>query len=144
MTRITFYSNLTDKTALLLHLIQSALEKRRRITILAETEQDALALSQVIWAAKPSTFLPNVLAGHPLAEQTPVIVDWQEQRFVQDDILINCAARQPAVFSRFQQLIELVGAVEAEKVIARQRFKFYRDRGYDIKHIDQRQLALND
>lgn len=144
MTRITFYSDLSDKTAFLLHLIQSALEKRRRVTVLAETETAARALSDYLWQTKPITFLPNVLAGHGLAEQTPVIVDWQEQHFTQDDILINCATRQPTLFGRFQQLIELVGEAEADKTIARARFRFYRDRGYDIQHIHQRQIALTD
>jgi len=33
--------------------------------------------------------------------------------------------------------VELVGTDEEDKALARQRFKFYRDRGYEIKHSDE-------
>jgi DNA polymerase-3 subunit chi len=58
----------------------------------------------------------------------------------QDDILINLSQKQLTVFSRFQQLIELVGADEEEKAMARRRYKFYRDRGYEVKHYNQESL----
>ena len=34
-------------------------------------------------------------------------------------------------------LSKLVGTDEEDKALARQRFKFYRDRGYEIKHFDE-------
>jgi DNA polymerase-3 subunit chi len=33
-------------------------------------------------------------------------------------------------------LIEIVGADEADKVLARDRYKFYRDRGYELRSYD--------
>ena len=39
-------------------------------------------------------------------------------------------------FSRFRRLIEIVGADEVDKAQARIRYKFYRDRGYEIKSYD--------
>jgi DNA polymerase-3 subunit chi len=59
-----------------------------------------------------------------------------------DDMLINLTAREPSFFSRFTQLVELVGADEADKVAARARYKFYRDRGYEIKNIDHAQMGI--
>jgi DNA polymerase III subunit chi len=50
--------------------------------------------------------------------------------------LINLTQKEPSFFSRFTQLIELVTNDEQDKVAARARFKFYRDRGYEIKSID--------
>jgi DNA polymerase-3 subunit chi len=43
---------------------------------------------------------------------------------------------QPVFFSRFRRLIEIVGLDEADKAKARIRYKFYRDRGYEIKNYD--------
>jgi len=54
--------------------------------------------------------------------------------------LINLSQKQLTAFSRFRQLIELVGVEEQDKILARQRYKFYRDRGYEIKHFDQQSL----
>jgi DNA polymerase III subunit chi len=136
MTRIEFYYNVASKPQLLADLVQAALNKRRQVTILAA---DALAASQVssdLWQAKPESFLPNVLANQPQAAQTPVLIDWDLKNLSQDDMLINLSAQQPSFFSRFTHLIELVGTDEQDKSAARLRYKFYRDRGYEIKNID--------
>ncbi len=140
MTRIVFYSNLADKQITLANLVQQALEKRNQVTIFASSEQDASQVNSALWQAGASSFLPNLLVTHAHATVTPVVVAWQEKPLFQDDILINLTQQQLTIFSRFRQLIELVSNDEADKVAARQRYKFYRDRGYEIKHIDQADL----
>jgi len=140
MTRVQFYSNVTDKQVAITVLAKRALAKNNLMTIMAESEQMAQAYSQGLWQQEGSHFLPNVLASHTLAKATPIVIDWQEKQLCQDDILINLSHNQLTVFSRFKQLIELVGVDEQEKVLARQRYKFYRDRGYEVKHVDANSL----
>ncbi|MGQ0442872.1 MAG: DNA polymerase III subunit chi [Methylophilaceae bacterium] len=141
MTRIIFYFNLDNKQKMLSALVCQALDKKHRVTIMAESEQAASALSNSLWSSGATDFVPNVLATHVLAPNTPVLVDWQEKTLFQDDILINLTQQQLLAFSRFRELIELVSVDEADKTAARQRYKFYRDRGYEIKHIDQANLV---
>ena len=140
MTRVIFYSNVRDKQAALMILVCKALAKRHLVTLFAESEQAAQAYSDVLWQQDSTSFLPNVLASHALANETPVVIDWQDEQFCQDDILVSLTQRQLTVFSRFKQLVELVGIDEHDKALARERFKFYRDRGYEIKHFDEAQL----
>ena len=140
MTRVIFYSNLVDKQMTLRNLVQKALEKRHLVTILTASEQAASQVNGGLWRHDASSFMPNVLASHALAAETPVLIDWQEKNLFQDDILINLTQQQPTSFGRFRELIELVGNDENDKAAARQRYKFYRDRGYEIKHIDQANL----
>jgi len=140
MTRVIFYSNVRDKQAALIILVRKALAKRHLVTLFAESEQAAQAYSDVLWQQDSTSFLPNVLASHALANETPVVIDWQDEQLCQDDILVNLTQRQLTVFSRFKQLVELVGVDEQDKTLARERFKFYRDRGYEIRHFDEAQL----
>lgn len=140
MTRVIFYSNVRDKQAALIILVRKALAKRHLVTLFAESEQAAQAYSDVLWQQDSTSFLPNVLASHDLANETPVVIDWQDEQLCQDDILVNLTQRQLTVFSRFKQLVELVGIDEHDKALARERFKFYRDRGYEIRHFDEAQL----
>jgi DNA polymerase-3 subunit chi len=137
MTRVIFYSNLADKHIALLNLLQCALDKKNQVTILTDSEDVARHLNRTLWQSDACSFLPNVLTDHTLAMNTPVIIGWEEKNLFQDDILINLTQQQITTFSRFRQLVELVSSDEADKVAARKRFKFYRDRGYEIKHIDQ-------
>lgn len=141
MTRVTFYSNLTDKQQALMVLLQRALAKKNKVTVMVDEEASAKACSASIWQADTTAFLPNVLATDQYTEMTPIVIDWQEKQLCQDDILINLSQKQLTSFSRFRHLIELVSNEEQDKTAARARFKFYRDRGYEIKHFDQLTLA---
>ena len=62
-----------------------------------------------------------------------------ENSLLQDDMLINLTQAEPSFFSRFTHLVELVSADEQDKVAARKRYTFYRDRGYEIKSINHAQ-----
>jgi DNA polymerase-3 subunit chi len=103
--------------------------------MLAQTDEAATQIQQYLWRL-PQQFLPNHSATHPLAEQTPIIVDWRLDIVPHDEVLINFQHPQPVFFSRFRRLIEIVGLDEADKADARIRYKFYRDRGYEIKNHD--------
>ena len=136
MTRIVFYFNVTNKQQLISDLVASALSKHRQVTIVEDDADKASKLSQDLWQNRPESFLPNMLIDHALATETPVVVHWHENQLLQDDMLINLTANEPIFFSRFTQLVELVSEDEQDKALARARYKFYRDRGYEIKNID--------
>lgn len=122
-------------------LVRKVLEKGHLITLFTEDESAAKAYSNVLWGNDETSFLPNVLASDPQVRETPVVIDWQANQLCQDDILVNLTQRQLTVFSRFRQFVELVGVDEKDKALARQRFKFYRNRGYEIKHFDEKGLV---
>ena len=142
MTRIDFYFNVADKHQIIEDLVQSALSKRRLVTIFTDNKIMAEKVGVDLWQNKPESFLPNALADHTLVAQTPVVIHWHENQVFQDDMLINLTINEPIFFSRFTQLIELVSDAEEEKIAARQRYKFYRDRGYEIKNINFAQIKL--
>ena len=146
MTRIDFYFNVANKSQLVVDLVQAALGKRRQVTILAADESAASQLSSDLWQTKPESFLPNVRANALHAAATPVLIGLQSDNLsndvMQDDMLINLTAVEPVFFSRFTQLVELVSDDEQDKMAARARFKFYRDRGYEIKTTDQAQISV--
>ena len=140
MTRIDFYFNVSNKPKLLVELVQSALTKRRLVTIFTDNAEDASMISTSLWQQDATSFMPNVLSSDELAAQTPVLIHYKENALLQEDMLINLTKTQPSFFSRFTQLVELVGEGEQDKVAARSRYKFYRDRGYEIKHINHAQI----
>ena len=144
MTRIDFYFNVLDKQKIIADLVQSALKKRRQITIFALDEIAASKVSADLWQIKPEYFLPNVQSNNLHASKTPVVIGFQgddlTHDLMQDDTLINLTAHEPIFFSRFTQLVELVSDDEQDKMAARARFKFYRDRGYEIKSTNYAQI----
>lgn len=139
MTRIDFYFNVANKQQLLAELVQGALSKRRHVTVLANDANNAAEINADLWQQQAGSFMPNVLVNHDLAALTPVVIHWGENALLQDDMLINLTATEPIFFSRFTHLVELVGDDEQDKVAARARYKFYRDRGYEIKNTNHAQ-----
>ena len=147
MTRIEFYSNVADKPSLLASLVESALHKRKQVTVLTENIQSASQVSDCLWQQNATTFLPHVMANHANAAKTPVVIVCKKNAvgqldiIAQDELLINLTAQEPPFFSRFTHLIEMVGNDEADKQHGRLRYKFYRDRGYEIRHVDHAKQA---
>ena len=146
MTRVDFYFNVSDKPQKILELTQRALDKHRRVMLYTVDEPQAKVLSDKLWCDTPSSFLPHCLVGADMVDEStlnfaPIVIalaisGGREAHLHQDDLLINLQTQPPTFFSRFRQLIELVGTDDADKVAARSRYKFYRDRGYEIKSID--------
>ena len=143
MTRIEFYSNVADKQQLLTSLVEKAFFKQRQMTIFTEDVDSAARVSECLWQDKPSSFLPNVMVQHPHVDTAPIVIACKKNAVnqidtvKQDELLINLTAQEPPFFSRFIHLIEIVGNEESDKSNARLRYKFYRDRGYEIEHFDQ-------
>jgi DNA polymerase-3 subunit chi len=50
--------------------------------------------------------------------------------------LMNLSGEIPPSFSRFSSLIEVVSEAPEIRQPARERFKFYKDRGYEIQTLD--------
>ena len=136
MTRIEFYVNVPDKLRKVAELGEHITARGRKLMVFAPDEETSSKLEGLLWTYQQTSFLPHCPADHPLAEVTPLIIDWRSETPVHDDVLLNLRQEHPPFFSRFQRLIELVGVDEADKVQARQRYRFYRDRGYEIKSID--------
>lgn len=136
MTRIEFYVNVPDKLRQVAELGERIVSRGRRLMVYTSDDETSLKLDGLLWTHSQTGFLPHCRSDDPLAEVTSIVIDWRSEPLMHDDVLINLRQEHPPFFSRFQRLIEVVGADEADKVQARQRYRFYRDRGYEIKSID--------
>jgi DNA polymerase-3 subunit chi len=142
MTRIEFFFNVTNKLQKVADLSESAVNKGRRLMVFAADNEATLKLENQLWTHPPIGFLPHCRTNSALASVTPIVIDWLGEQLPHDDVLINLQSQHPPFFSRFRRLIEIVGMDEADKAEARARYRFYRDRGYEIKSFDVTGAAL--
>ena len=136
MTRVEFYFNVADKFKKTAELCEKALVKGRQLTVYTQNEAMSNDVEKSLWQHSTSSFLANSKMDEVNSQFSPIVIDSQGENLVQDDVLINLQTSQPLFFSRFRYLVELVGDDEADKAAARARFRFYKDRGYDIKSTD--------
>ena len=100
MTRIDFHTNITDKLAYACRLARKAYAAKAKLVLLAEDAEQAAALNDALWTLSDTDFLPHVLAGDPLAPETPIIVtDSEEVALPHFDMLVNLTRRTPATFA---------------------------------------------
>lgn len=137
MTRIDFYV-LEDNDAqaqahLTCRLSNKAWSKQQQVYIHTNTQQDSEQLDQLMWAYPDSSFLPHCLYNADGSTVTPVLIGHDHEPEQPTDILINLADTVPAFYSRFERIIELATGEEGIRQKARERYKYYRDRGYAIE-----------
>ena len=142
MTRIEFFFNVEDKLQKIAELCGSAVRKGRRLMVYSADVETTARLGDYLWTSPAIGFTPHCRPDHALAAVTPVILDHHGEQLVHDDVLINLQQQYPPFFSRFRRLIEIVGLDEADRGAARERYRFYRDRGYEIKLLDQTGAAM--
>jgi DNA polymerase-3 subunit chi len=135
MTRIDFHTDLPDKIAYCCRLARKAHTSGARLVVLANDRQELLALDQAMWTFSDRDFVPHVNLGDPLAPSTPIVLSERgDADFPHHEVLVNLAHAAPAHFARFERLIELVGVDEPDRAAGRERFRYYKQRGYPLEH----------
>lgn len=139
MTRVDFYHDAPNRLAIAVKLAHKAFAQRLPLAIYASAPETASQIDRLLWTQPALGFLPHCDAEAPLAGETPVLIARSPEaldRLPQDELLINLDEEVPPGFARFKRLIEIVGREEEDKQPGRARFKFYKDRGYDINRHD--------
>jgi len=136
MTQIDFYTHVDDKLKTACTLTGKAFARGLKVTVFCPDPELAQRVDRLLWTAPAIGFVPHCAPDDPLAQDTPVIVDYRGDPLLHDEVLVNLRPEWPPFFSRFQRLLEIVSRDDADRAAARERFRFYRDRGYDIRTHD--------
>lgn len=136
MTQVFFYHGASDKIAAACALLGGAYAKKKAMLVFAPEKDIANSVDRMLWTHSALSFIPHCRADSPLAAETPILITDTLETIPQDERLMNLSQSVPPGFSRFQNLIEVVGQAEDERSAARERVKFYKDRGYEVRYFD--------
>lgn len=92
-----------------------------------------------LWSFRQGGFIAHErYTGNALAAPLPAVLYGQiEPPDSHHDILINLAIEVPDFFSRFGRVLEVVGGDPEQRNASRGRYRFYRDRGYELNTFEQ-------
>lgn len=147
MTQVDFYILATQSEdswlRLACRITEKAIQKNLNVYLHSENAADASRLDGLLWTFSQGSFIPHRLVGsgsgepfeesvligrNDLAGETPV--DTQvTQRW---DLMINLTKQVPEIFSRYARVAEVIDADPIRRENGRERFRFYRDRGYEL------------
>jgi DNA polymerase-3 subunit chi len=136
MTGVEFYFNAADRLQVACRLAAKALAAGERLLVYAPEPELAARLDRLMWTWPATGFLPHCAVDDPLAPDTPVLIARDERAPAGFHMLLNLGPECPPHFARFERLLEVVGADEAEREAARSRYRLYKSRGYGIVNHD--------
>jgi DNA polymerase III subunit chi len=140
MTKIRFYSGATDKLRAACQLSHKAMQNGLRVLLHTPDAAVADALDKLLWHYPATAFLPHCRSHETQAADMPVVLDTEGASFPHSELLISLHTECLPFFSRFEHVVEIVGRDEEDVRLGRERFGFYRDRGYEMQHFDLRNL----
>lgn len=138
MTRVDFYIlqdvDLSAAWRFACRLSTKAVGGGHRVHIHAD-QAAAAELDELLWHYPEHRFMPHACVdgdavGKP-PRATPLLVGWAPPEDA-EGVLINLADHIPTFFGRFERVAEII--VGANRDVGRDRYKFYRDRGYPLFH----------
>lgn len=138
MTEVSFYTFAENRLSVARQLAAKAVARGLQVMIYAPDKALAQAIDVLLWTTPPQSFVPHCHDTHPLAAETPVVIGENADALARADVMINLHHERPPAFSRFQRLLEIVSTDMQDIEQGRQRFRFYRERGYALTTVDLR------
>ena len=135
MTSIDFYFNAEDRLQVACRLAGKALAQGKRTLIYAPDAETAQRVDRLLWTWPATGFVPHCAPHDPLAAGTPVLIG-DTTAAAGCDVLLNLGAQTPPGFESFERLLEVVALDDVGRRAARERYRYYRDRGYAIADHD--------
>jgi DNA polymerase-3 subunit chi len=139
VTQVDFYilKSATDEARLHLacKIVEKATELSQQVFVHSASAAEAAKLDELLWTFSQGSFIPHRIVREPLEAQPPEPVVIGVNALPAPgrwNVLINLAADVPEFFSRYERVAEVVDADTVRREQSRERYRFYRDRGYKL------------
>ncbi len=136
MTRVSFYilkgSVEHDRQVFACRLIEKAYKQGHHIYIHTDSAEKTEQMNQALWSFRRDSFVPHQLIDQTNSEQCPILIGHDSKPPRLMDLLINLGNEHPLFFSQFERVAEFINDDEQIKMIGRERYRFYQQRGYEL------------
>lgn len=134
MTRIDFFSNAPNRLDYVARLLNKVHTAKQTAVVYGDV-QTLNALSDALW--HNPAFLAHDVQPSTSSHNAPIVLISEAMLdFPHHDVLINLSDEMPTFFATFNRLIEIVPNEDTPKQAARDRWGFYKARGYVLTHHD--------
>jgi DNA polymerase-3 subunit chi len=139
VTQIDFYILEADsddaRLRLACKIVDKATQLDHHVFINSASAEEAQQLDELLWTFSQGSFIPHRVVREALTEPPaePVLIGLNQPPAPgRWDVLVNLAADVPDFFSRYERVAEVVDGNAARRERSRERYRFYRDRGYKL------------
>lgn len=156
MTQIDFYilaeNSHRDMNQMVCRLCEKALAQKMNVLIYTRSAAQAQQLDDLLWTFKPDSFIPHtsqfnglegddsysypVLISSDSATDATTFSGNKKIMSQYNQLLINLTSTPPPFFQQFERIAEMVGNNNEEKETARNRYRWYREKGLTLNKYD--------
>lgn len=137
MTRVDFYildeGDASARRHFVCRLAEKAWQQGHKVYIHTDNAADSSQMDDLLWSFRAESFLPHSLDNAADADTVNVHIGHGEEPLHHDEVLINLGREVPLFFSRFKRVAEVIAGDETIRQAGRDRYRFYRERGYPLE-----------
>jgi len=138
-TRVDFAFGAADRLLKACEVTRKQVEAGRRLVVYTRNAARLAKFDRLLWQFDATAFVPHVMAGDPLADRTPVLLEAKAP----DPALAACGAwllnldtECPPGAERYARILEIVSGHPDDKAAARGRWRAYQESGHDLRAFD--------
>jgi DNA polymerase III subunit chi len=113
-------------------LVERAWQAGRRVHVHCLDQDMVESLDELLWTFHDTSFIPHAVLGSPEAAHAAVTLGATLSGLETIDTLFNLHSEVPGFFSQFERVVETTGHDDHTRQLARERYRFYKDRGYPL------------
>ena len=98
--------------------------------------EQAQALDDLMWTFDQSSFVPHGVDKENCDQNIPILIGYQTPQTNDRNVLISLLNAVPDYYNQYERIAEFVDNTADDKSSARDRFRFYRERGCDLQTHD--------
>ncbi len=134
MTRVDFYvleeADAARHERMICRIVEKAWQQGHAVYVHCADADAARAFDDLLWRFQDVSFVPHVLDGG--TDEAPVRIGCTPAGVATPEVLVNLAPAVPAAASSFERVVESAGYDEASRGAARQRYRYYQERGFPL------------
>lgn len=117
----------------------TSVKAKQKITVLCKTQTQAEAFDEFIWQYPPQDFVPHNLYGEGPDMGTPMEIIWDDAfktmtKLRNRAVVINLSEQFIHDHASIGQIVDFVPIDEQAKVLARERYKQYKQAGCQLEY----------
>ena len=137
MPQVDFYVLSThtpeSRLAFAAKLCEKALHANLQVRVLTQNDEISNALSQALWAGRPESFIPHLIAG--AATPAPIVITHQPEHCLpapDQSLLINLSNDLPEAHTNYARVAEIVIQIPQVLEQTRGRYAHYKQSSHPI------------
>jgi len=140
--RVDFHFNVEHRLQYACRVVRRARTADCRVLLYSRDADRLSRLDAALWTFSALDFVPHVAVDSPLSGRTPVLLASSLDGGTPEcPVLINLddevPPELPSLRGRFERLIEIVSRDDEDRRHARERFRLYRDAGFEPQSHDR-------